>query len=79
MEELVAPHPESLEAVDEWLASHGLSNDALTRTPANDWVKLSVPVSLAEKMFDTVSLLSLYLCTGSLKNCPRPGIPYLGS
>lgn len=56
MDALVAPHPESLEAVDDWLASHGFGNDALTRTSANDWVKLSIPVSLAEKMFDTVSL-----------------------
>jgi len=59
VEELVAPHPESLALVDEWLASHGIQESVLVRSPAKDWVIINVPVNLAEKMLDTVSLLPL--------------------
>lgn len=56
VEGLVAPHPDSIKMVDEWLESHGIVGDALSRTPAQDWVIITVPVSLAEKMLDTVRL-----------------------
>ncbi|KAF9006660.1 tripeptidyl peptidase A [Cyathus striatus] len=53
VEELVAPHPESVEAVNKWLFSHGITEADLSRSPAQDWVTLRIPVSLAEKMLDT--------------------------
>lgn len=53
VESLVAPHPKTLEAVDEWLASHGIAKSSCSRSPAKDWVMVKVPVSLAEKMLDT--------------------------
>ncbi|PFH51348.1 hypothetical protein AMATHDRAFT_142954, partial [Amanita thiersii Skay4041] len=53
VEELVAPHPDSLNAVNEWLAMHGLGEDDVVRSPAQDWVTIKVPVSLVEKMLDT--------------------------
>ena len=59
VEALVAPHPESLNLVNEWLGNFGVTEDSLVRSPARDWVTLKVPVSLAEKMLDTVSLLGL--------------------
>lgn len=52
---LVAPPEESIQLVDEWLASHGIYEDQFTRSSANDWITVKVPVSLAEKMLDTVS------------------------
>lgn len=55
MEALVAPHPDSVGLVNEWLASHGIPEDALSRSPGMDWVKIKVPVGLAEKMLETVS------------------------
>jgi tripeptidyl-peptidase I len=55
VEALVAPHPESIELVNEWLGTFGVDEDSLVRSPARDWVTLKVPVSLAEKMLDTVS------------------------
>lgn len=65
VEALVAPYQESLDFVDEWLASHGVTNDDLVRSPAKDWVTLRVPVSLAEEMLDTVRIntipMDLYL------------------
>ena len=55
VEALVAPHPESLDLVNEWLSTFGIDEGSLVRSPAKDWVTLKVPVSLAEKMLDTVS------------------------
>lgn len=56
VEALVAPHPESIQLVDEWLASHGIPSDALSRSPAQDWVTIRIPVSMAEEMMKTVGL-----------------------
>ncbi|KAF8806296.1 subtilisin-like protein [Phlegmacium glaucopus] len=50
---LVAPPQESLDLVDEWLATFGLSDDRIVRSTAKDWITLTVPISLAEKMLDT--------------------------
>ena len=52
---LVAPHEENIQMVDKWLASHGIFEDSLTRSPARDWVKVKVPIGLAEDMLNTVS------------------------
>ncbi|OJA15326.1 hypothetical protein AZE42_03348 [Rhizopogon vesiculosus] len=49
----MAPHPETLDIVSEWLASHGLAEEDLIRSSANDWVTIHVPVSLAEEMLNT--------------------------
>lgn len=57
VESLVAPHADSIHTVNEWLASHGLVGDSLSRSPAKDWVTVKVPVSLAEEMLRTVRLL----------------------
>ena len=56
VESLVAPDRESIELVDEWLASHGLNDGDIVRSPAKDWAKVTVPVWVAEKMLNTVSL-----------------------
>ncbi|KAF9236232.1 peptidase S8/S53 domain-containing protein [Melanogaster broomeanus] len=52
-EALMAPHPETIDAVSEWLASHGIEEEHLYRSSAQDWVTIRVPVSLAEEMLDT--------------------------
>ncbi|KZT68040.1 tripeptidyl peptidase A [Daedalea quercina L-15889] len=65
VEALVAPHPESVQLVDEWLVSHGLAGDALSRSPAGDWVTVKVPVSLAEKMLDTTYHVWTHAASGA--------------
>ncbi|KIP08325.1 hypothetical protein PHLGIDRAFT_127064 [Phlebiopsis gigantea 11061_1 CR5-6] len=50
--ELIAPPAESVDAVRSWLADHGLTDSAISRSPAGDWVKVRLPVSLAEEMLD---------------------------
>jgi hypothetical protein len=40
---LMAPHPEALDIVNGWLASHGLVEESLIRSSANDWVTIRVP------------------------------------
>ncbi|KAG0702415.1 Pro-kumamolisin, activation domain-containing protein [Suillus ampliporus] len=52
-EVLMAPHPETLVVMSEWLASHGPAEEDLVRSSANDWVTIRVPVGLAEEMLDT--------------------------
>jgi tripeptidyl-peptidase-1 len=54
VEELVAPHPSSLDAVREWLASHGIRSEARHQSLAGDWVTVYVPVAQAEEMLGTV-------------------------
>lgn len=57
VEQLVAPHPDSLSAVEQWLAGFDFSEGDFVRSPAKDWIILTVPVSMAEKMLDTVMFL----------------------
>jgi tripeptidyl-peptidase-1 len=52
---LMAPNPDTLDIVGEWLASHGLAEEDFFRSSANDWVTVLVPVGLAEEMLNTVS------------------------
>lgn len=52
-EALMAPHPETLAVVKEWLALHGLGEEDLVPSSANDWVTIRVPVGLAEVMLTT--------------------------
>ncbi|KAK7062335.1 Tripeptidyl-peptidase sed2 [Favolaschia claudopus] len=51
--ELVAPHPDSVGAVENWLASHGIADNDITRSSAGDWLTVTLPVNLVEKMLDT--------------------------
>ncbi|KZT50360.1 subtilisin-like protein [Calocera cornea HHB12733] len=53
VEELIRPHEDSLALVDAWLEEHGIPLSALSRSPAQDWVTLTLPVSLAEALLDT--------------------------
>ncbi|PCH42074.1 tripeptidyl peptidase A [Wolfiporia cocos MD-104 SS10] len=50
---LIAPQAESVDLVDEWLASHGIATEQLSRSSARDWIKIKVPVSLVEDMLKT--------------------------
>ena len=62
VEALTAPHPHSLDALDRWLAGFDLKEEDLTRSPGKDWITLTIPVSLAEKMLDdTIQATESYL------------------
>ncbi|KAJ3537720.1 hypothetical protein NM688_g6636 [Phlebia brevispora] len=51
--DLIAPHDESIDMVDEWLGTYGLFEEHFNRSPGRDWVKVKVPISVAEEMLDT--------------------------
>lgn len=73
VEAIVAPHDESITAVDNWLASHGFNESTIYRSPAKDWATIRVPIGLAEKMLDTVSsyiIVTVSSCESQL-NCPE--------
>ncbi|KAG2041998.1 peptidase S8/S53 domain-containing protein [Suillus americanus] len=61
---LTAPHPETLDIVNEWLASYGLAEESLIRSSAHDWVTIRVPVGLAEEMLDTTYHVYKHAGTG---------------
>ncbi|KZV92013.1 subtilisin-like protein [Exidia glandulosa HHB12029] len=53
VEALVAPHPDTVALVEEWLAAHDISPAHCSRSPAGDWLSVNVPVSKAERLLDT--------------------------
>ena len=55
VEELVAPSPHGLNAVNDWLASLGFDVHGLVRSPSLDWLKVDTTVKLAEEMLNTVN------------------------
>ncbi|EJD07658.1 subtilisin-like protein [Fomitiporia mediterranea MF3/22] len=50
VEDLIAPHEDSVNTVEAWLTHHGISLDSVQRSPAGDWLTISIPVSMAERM-----------------------------
>ncbi|KAH8109999.1 family S53 protease-like protein [Phellopilus nigrolimitatus] len=50
VEEFVKPAPESVTMVNEFFASYNITAKSIS--PAGDWLAFSVPVSLANEMFD---------------------------
>ncbi|KAJ7246547.1 tripeptidyl peptidase A [Mycena haematopus] len=48
----VAPHPASLALVDGWLTSHDINERDLVRSPAKDWISLTLSIGLAERILD---------------------------
>ena len=60
-EELMAPHPETLDVVSEWLSSHGIEGEHVYRSSAQDLVTIRVPVALAEEMLNTVRVMICFL------------------
>ena len=63
VEALVAPHEDSVNAVDEWLAEYGFATHEVSRSPAGDWVNIRLPVSLANEMLKTVGSIACALST----------------
>ncbi|KAG2361728.1 peptidase S8/S53 domain-containing protein [Suillus spraguei] len=62
-EELMAPHPETVDIVSEWLALHGLGEEVI-HSSARDLVTIRVPVGLAEEMLDTTYYVYTHTETG---------------
>ncbi|KAJ4496871.1 tripeptidyl peptidase A [Lentinula lateritia] len=53
VETLISPQDQSIQLVTEWLHVHGIEDTNISRTPAQDWIVVTLPISLAEKMLDT--------------------------
>ncbi|KAI5119526.1 hypothetical protein M0805_002548 [Coniferiporia weirii] len=54
VEELVSPHPESVNAVHAWLSAHGvdIATD-VARNSAGDWLSVRLPLARVEEMLAT--------------------------
>ncbi len=47
----MAPHPDSVEAVESWLSHHGLKTDDITfRSGGGEWIVIPMTISQAETM-----------------------------
>lgn len=53
MNRFLAPADESITAVEEFLASHGVEEDAIARSPNSDFIMATVPVAVAETLLKT--------------------------
>ncbi|KAG6850641.1 hypothetical protein H0H93_010833 [Arthromyces matolae] len=53
VEAIVAPHQDSVSTVNDWLISHGVQQQDINRSSAGDWLTITLPVHLVEKMLDT--------------------------
>ncbi|KAJ7228219.1 tripeptidyl peptidase A [Mycena pura] len=50
VEKFVSPHSTSLALVDGWLASFDIQASDLVRSPAKDWVSVTLPIRITEQM-----------------------------
>lgn len=50
---LVQPSKDTIDAIHEWLADHGVDASSLGYSPALDWIKVTLPISKIESMLDT--------------------------
>ncbi|KAJ7860439.1 peptidase S8/S53 domain-containing protein [Mycena olivaceomarginata] len=63
---LVAPHPDSIEAVEAWLEHHGINPaDAHFRSAGGEWITIHVSVAQAERMLDTKYGVYYHAASGS--------------
>jgi tripeptidyl-peptidase I len=56
VDELVKPHPESVEMVDEWLQHNGVNVSCMTRSTSGEWISLTIPVEHAERLLGSCPL-----------------------
>ncbi|KAL0573727.1 hypothetical protein V5O48_008223 [Marasmius crinis-equi] len=52
VEELVAPHRDTVSIVQEWLEHHGIEGSSTAASGAGDWVNVVLPVKDAERMLN---------------------------
>ncbi|CAK5273720.1 unnamed protein product [Mycena citricolor] len=66
VDELVAPHPDSLEAVEAWLRHHAIDPaSAHFRSGGGEWVTFHLPISKAEQMLGTTYGVYRHAASGS--------------
>ncbi|KAF8592739.1 tripeptidyl peptidase A [Ramaria rubella] len=53
VQELAAPSPQGLSAVNDWLLSAGFDLNSVIRSPSLDWVKFKASIQQAEEMLNT--------------------------
>ncbi|KAJ3491365.1 hypothetical protein NLI96_g751 [Meripilus lineatus] len=53
VEALVAPHPDTVDLVDSWLAAHGVDTTSAQRDNGGSWVSVTVTIEQASRMLNT--------------------------
>ncbi|TFY83097.1 hypothetical protein EWM64_g908 [Hericium alpestre] len=68
VEELVAPSNKTISQVHEWLRTHNVLLDAVTYSPARDWLFLPpLPVSTVERMLSASFVSYRHISSGAFK------------
>lgn len=62
---LVAPHVDTVEIVNAWLAHHGVDHTAVDRTDAGEWITMVVSVEQAERMLGLSFLTGIFTWTAN--------------
>lgn len=71
--DLVTPGEESVNAVKQWLADHGVMDHAFN--PSKDWVSIWVPIEKAERMLDTTYSRYRHTDGSELSRTPEWSLP----
>ncbi|TDL26322.1 hypothetical protein BD410DRAFT_578586 [Rickenella mellea] len=45
--------PQNSRPLERWLAEHGIEKDAISFSPARNWISFNAPIRLAERLFQT--------------------------
>lgn len=53
VEDLASPSEDSLHLVKGWMVDHGVHIENISYSPSRDWIKISVPIHLAEDLLST--------------------------
>lgn len=72
---MIKPSEDTLTAVNEWLASHGLPAHRVQYSEAKDWVTVSLPVATVERILDTSYHHYVHEDGTTLMRAPQWSIP----
>lgn len=66
---------EGLQLVENWLRGEGIGTDALSYSPAKDWIKVALPVEAVERLLDTKYFVFEHETGGSIIRTPEFSLP----
>lgn len=56
IDDLVAPHKDTVDTVNSWLQLHGVDHTAIERTSAGEWLTMVISVGQAERMLGRLTV-----------------------
>ena len=75
MNELVKPTDDGSALVHEWLLDNGIQSSQLEYSPAKDWITVTLPVSVIERLLDTKYSVYKHLDGSYVVRTPKWSLP----